>query len=77
MLLEASAGAADYANKFGEPIIAGVTRSFGQILPDGARSEYIKPLVMSNGFGCCYDSIHVDEKAENKLVIAKVASRAS
>ena len=72
MLLEASAGAADYANKYGEPIIAGTTRSFGQVLPSGTRSEYIKPVVMSDGFGCCYDTIHNDDLLEEDIVIAKV-----
>lgn len=72
ILLDASAGAADYANKFGEPIISGITRSFGQVLPSGCRSEYIKPIVLSNGFGCCYDTIHNDDLIEEDIVIAKV-----
>ena len=59
VLLDASAG-------------AGTTRSFGQILPNGVRSEYIKPVVMSNGFGCCYDTIHNDDLLEEDIVIAKV-----
>lgn len=75
MLLEASAGAADYANKYGEPIIAGTTRSFGQVLPNGTRSEYIKPVVMSDGFGCCYDTIHNDNLLEEDIVIAKVDAK--
>lgn len=74
ILLEASAGAADYANKFGEPIIAGTTRSFGSVLPSGERSEYIKPVVISDGFGICYDSIHYDDAIEDDIVIAKVPS---
>lgn len=72
VLLDASAGAADYANKFGEPIIAGITRSFGHVNSEGVRSEYIKPVVMSNGFGICYDSIHIDEQSAAELVIVKV-----
>lgn len=73
ILLDASAGAADYANKFGEPIIAGTTRSFGQVLPSGCRSEYIKPVVLSHGVGCCYDTIHNDDLIEEDIVIAKVS----
>ena len=72
ILLDASAGAADYANKFGEPIISGTARTFGQVLPCGSRSEYIKPVVLSNGFGLCYDSIHNDDLIEEDIVIAKV-----
>ena len=74
ILLEASAGAADYANKFGEPIISGTSRSFGSVLPSGCRSEYIKPVVMSNGFGFCYDTIHYDDVIEDDIVIAKVVA---
>lgn len=32
--IEASNGASDYGNKFGEPVIAGFARSFGQRLPN-------------------------------------------
>ena len=56
MLLEASDGASDYGNKFGEPLIAGFCRSFGMnlnylIMENGIRKnegqqfEYIKPIV--------------------------------
>jgi phosphoribosylformylglycinamidine synthase len=40
--LEASNGASDYGNKFGEPLIAGFTRSFGMRLPNGERREFMK-----------------------------------
>lgn len=33
--IEASNGASDYGNKFGEPVIAGFCRSFGMRLPNG------------------------------------------
>lgn len=33
--IEASNGASDYGNKFGEPVIAGFCRSFGLRLPNG------------------------------------------
>lgn len=32
VVIEASNGASDYGNKFGEPVIAGFSRSFGLIL---------------------------------------------
>lgn len=32
--IEASNGASDYGNKFGEPILAGFARNFGQRMPD-------------------------------------------
>ena len=49
--IEASNGASDYGNKFGEPMIQGYTRSFGMRLPDGERREWIKPIMFSGGIG--------------------------
>lgn len=37
ILLEASDGASDYGNKFGEPLIVGFTRSFGMRIPFGKK----------------------------------------
>lgn len=34
--IEASNGASDYGNKFGEPVLAGFARSFGLRMPDGS-----------------------------------------
>jgi len=45
ILIDASNGASDYGNKFGEPMIAGYTRTFGQRLPDGERREWLKPIM--------------------------------
>lgn len=45
ILLDASNGASDYGNKFGEPMVAGYTRTFGQRLPSGERREWIKPIM--------------------------------
>ena len=39
--IEASNGASDYGNKFGEPVIAGFARSFGQRLPNGLHCDDI------------------------------------
>jgi len=49
--IEASNGASDYGNKFGEPLIQGYTRSFGLRLPSGERREWIKPIMFSGGIG--------------------------
>ncbi len=49
--IEASDGASDYGNKFGEPVIQGYTRSFGMRLPGGERREWIKPIMFSGGIG--------------------------
>ena len=49
--IDASNGASDYGNKFGEPVIQGFTRSFGLRLPNGERREWIKPIMFSGGIG--------------------------
>ena len=51
ILIDASNGASDYGNKFGEPVILGFCRTFGQRMPNGERREYIKPIMFSAGFG--------------------------
>ncbi|CAI2347576.1 unnamed protein product [Caenorhabditis sp. 36 PRJEB53466] len=49
--VEASNGASEYGNKFGEPVICGFARSFGQRLQNGERCEYLKPIMFSGGIG--------------------------
>ena len=49
--LDASNGASDYGNKFGEPVVAGFTRSVGLRMPGGERREYIKPIMFTAGVG--------------------------
>ena len=49
--VEASNGASDYGNKFGEPVLAGFARSFGMMLPNGERREWVKPIMFSGGIG--------------------------
>ena len=51
ILIDASNGASDYGNKFGEPLVAGYTRTFGQRLPNGERREWLKPIMFSGGLG--------------------------
>lgn len=45
ILIDASDGASDYGNKFGEPVVAGYTRTFGMRLPNGERREWLKPIM--------------------------------
>jgi phosphoribosylformylglycinamidine synthase len=68
--IEASNGASDYGNKFGEPVIQGFTRSFGMRLPDGDRSEWIKPIMFTGGIGQM-DARHVQkgDPVEGMLVV--------
>ncbi|TMW61487.1 hypothetical protein Poli38472_012678 [Pythium oligandrum] len=51
ILVQASNGASEYGNKFGEPVVSGFARSFGMVLPNGERREYIKPIMFSAGLG--------------------------
>lgn len=51
ILIDASNGASDYGNKFGEPLIAGYTRTYGQRLANGERREWIKPIMFRWGCG--------------------------
>ncbi|XP_074041369.1 phosphoribosylformylglycinamidine synthase [Leptinotarsa decemlineata] len=51
ILIEASNGASDYGNKFGEPLICGFVRSFGLNDASGNRREWIKPIMFSGGIG--------------------------
>ncbi|MBI2798466.1 phosphoribosylformylglycinamidine synthase [Candidatus Saccharibacteria bacterium] len=50
ILIEASNGASDYGNCFGEPVILGHLRSFGLQTPGGYRAWY-KPILYTEGVG--------------------------
>nr|XP_019600699.1 PREDICTED: phosphoribosylformylglycinamidine synthase [Rhinolophus sinicus] len=70
--IEASNGASDYGNKFGEPVLAGFARSFGLQLPDGQRREWIKPIMFSGGIGSM-EAEHVSkEPPEPGMDVVKV-----
>ncbi|XP_034845458.1 phosphoribosylformylglycinamidine synthase [Mirounga leonina] len=70
--IEASNGASDYGNKFGEPVLAGFTRSLGLQLPDGQRREWIKPIMFSGGIGSM-EAEHVSkEPPEPGMDVVKV-----
>ena len=51
IIVEASNGASDYGNKFGEPVVTGYARSFGMRLPNNERREWIKPIMFTAGVG--------------------------
>jgi len=74
--IEASNGASDYGNKFGEPLIQGFTRSFGLRLPDGERREWLKPIMFSGGIGQM-DSRHTKKSEPEKgMLVVKVGGPA-
>jgi len=51
ILRDASDGASDYGNKFGEPVVCGYCRSFGGLDAAGDRCEWLKPVMFSAGVG--------------------------
>jgi len=71
--IEASNGASDYGNKFGEPVITGFSRSFGVVI-DGCdeRREWIKPIMFSGGIGTIEDEHILKEKPCKGMKVAKV-----
>ncbi|XP_058684509.1 phosphoribosylformylglycinamidine synthase isoform X4 [Poecile atricapillus] len=68
----ASDGASDYGNKFGEPLLAGFARSFGQVLPGGQRREWIKPIMFSGGIGALEDEHVRKEAPEPGMLVVKL-----
>ncbi len=74
--VEASNGASDYGNKFGEPVIQGFTRSFGLRLPDGQRREWIKPIMFSGGVGQMDSSNTKKTRARKGMLVVKVGGPA-
>lgn len=76
ILINASNGASDYGNKFGEPVINGFARSYGVRLPDGQRREYVKPIMFSGGMGQM-DHAHARKgNSELNLLVVKVGGPA-
>jgi phosphoribosylformylglycinamidine synthase len=74
--IEASNGASDYGNKFGEPVFQGYTRSFGLRLPNGERREWLKPIMFSGGIGQM-DARHVEKGApETEMLVVKLGGPA-
>jgi len=74
--IEASNGASDYGNKFGEPVIGGFTRSFDMRLDDGSRWAYLKPIMFTGGIGQIDDRHTEKEKEEKGMLIVQVGGPA-
>uniref|UniRef100_A0A7N6C4D9 Phosphoribosylformylglycinamidine synthase n=1 Tax=Anabas testudineus TaxID=64144 RepID=A0A7N6C4D9_ANATE len=70
--IEASDGASDYGNKFGEPVLSGFARSFGMRLANGERREWIKPIMFSGGLGSIEDTHVKKEEAETGMEVVKI-----
>jgi len=74
--IEASNGASDYGNKFGEPLILGFTRSLGLRLPSGERREWIKPIMFSGGIGQISAQHRTKSEPEPGMWVVKIGGPA-
>lgn len=74
--IKASDGASDYGNKYGEPVIHGFTRSFGQRLPDGERFEWVKPIMFSAGVGQMDGRFADKGEPETGMLVVKIGGPA-
>lgn len=74
--IKASDGASDYGNKYGEPVIHGFSRSFGQRLPNGERFEWVKPIMFSAGVGHMNGDHTEKGQPENGMLIVKIGGPA-
>jgi len=74
--IEASNGASDYGNKFGEPLIQGFTRSFDMRLPGGERWAYLKPIMFTGGLGQIDDRLTEKKPEEKGMLIIQVGGPA-
>ena len=72
IIIEASNGASDYGNKFGEPLISGFAISYGVINADSQRDEYVKPIMFSAGLGVMNSSMTKKIDPERGMLLAKI-----
>eukprot|EP00301_Raphidiophrys_heterophryoidea_P026145 c8954_g1_i1.p1 GENE.c8954_g1_i1~~c8954_g1_i1.p1 ORF type:complete len:1396 (-),score=448.96 c8954_g1_i1:51-4238(-) len=75
ILVDASNGASDYGNKFGEPVVVGFCRSFGGEV-GGERREWIKPIMFSGGIGQVDNKHTTKNPPEPGMVIVKIGGPA-
>jgi phosphoribosylformylglycinamidine synthase len=76
ILVQASNGASDYGNKFGEPIIQGFVRTFEQVLPDKERRAWLKPIMFTGGVGQLDERHLKKETPEKGMLIVQVGGPA-
>ena len=76
IMVQASNGASDYGNKFGEPVLCGFARTFGLRLPNGERREWLKPIMFSAGLGQIPASQAAKDKPEPGMWVVKLGGPA-
>ena len=75
ILIQASNGASDYGNCFGEPLIYGFVRTFGAQTPGGYRS-WFKPIMYSTGTGQLDDAHVGKQPPEPGLLVVQLGGPA-
>ena len=75
ILIESSNGASDYGNKFGEPLIGGFTRTYGEII-NNERREWIKPIMYSSGIGQIDRIMTKKKPIEKDMLVVKIGGPA-
>lgn len=71
ILIQASNGASDYGNKFGEPLLGGFTRT-GEVMHYGERRAWLKPIMFSAGIGQLRDEHTVKQKPQTGMVVIAI-----
>jgi phosphoribosylformylglycinamidine synthase len=71
ILIEASNGASDYGNKFGEPIVNGFTRSFRANIA-GERREWVKPIMFTAGLGIMQEQHTTKYTPQKDMAVCKI-----
>ncbi|XP_030377418.1 phosphoribosylformylglycinamidine synthase [Scaptodrosophila lebanonensis] len=74
VLIEASNGASDYGNKFGEPVIAGFAISYGlnNAASPNIRDEFVKPIMFSGGLGTMPAAMREKLPPARGMLLAKI-----
>ncbi|MDY0390110.1 MAG: phosphoribosylformylglycinamidine synthase [Desulfobulbus oligotrophicus] len=76
IIIEASNGASDYGNKFGEPLVQGFTRSFDLDLESGGRWGFLKPVMFTGGIGQIDDRHTEKKQAVKGMLIVQIGGPA-
>ncbi|KAL4706552.1 hypothetical protein ACJJTC_015750 [Scirpophaga incertulas] len=72
IIIDASNGASDYGNKFGEPVISGFVQSYGLKNADNVREEFVKPIMFSGGIGYMPHDMIKKNKPEKGMLLVKL-----
>ncbi|MFA6043117.1 MAG: phosphoribosylformylglycinamidine synthase, partial [Patescibacteria group bacterium] len=75
ILIQASNGASDYGNCFGQPLILGATRSF-EFLLDEEWLGYVKPVMVAGGVGLMRSDHVQKQKPEPGFLVVQIGGDA-